>query len=124
MKTDGEDFLDQLAGPASNGFKRRFSQISTRLGLAAVLDGSELNLLFEAALHATLCNIALNGLGGCGGEIKPERETDRINLEREFMAARDRFWASTGWKSLAAQEKGSIQRIFLTVFVAGDKLVG
>jgi hypothetical protein len=54
MKTNGQDFLDQLAGSSSNGFQRRFSQISTRLGLAAVLDGSELNLLLEAALYATL----------------------------------------------------------------------
>ncbi|HWV98620.1 MAG TPA: hypothetical protein VNZ64_02895 [Candidatus Acidoferrum sp.] len=122
MKEDGQDFLDHLSGSSSNGFEKRFSQIATKHGLAALLDGSELSLLFQAALCATLCNIAVNGLGGCDGEIKPEREANRINLERVFMMARDRFCTSAGWKSLAAPERETIQRVFLSVFVAEDNL--
>ena len=91
MKTDGQSFLDQLAGSAQNGFAVRFSRISTRLGLGVSLNGREVSLLYEAAFYATLCNIAFNGLGGCGGQVKPSREANRIDLEREFMAARDRF---------------------------------
>lgn len=122
MKEDGQDFLDRLAGSSSNSFERRFSRLATKHGLAAALGGSELSLLFEAAVCATLCNIAVNGLGGCNGEIKPDREANRINLERAFMAARDRFRTSAGWKYLAAPEKQTIQRVFLNVFVADDNL--
>jgi len=91
MKTDGQSFLDQLAGSSPDGFAVRFSRISTRLGLGVSLNGREVSLLYEAAFYATLCNIAFNGLGGCGGQVKPSREANRIDLEREFMAARDRF---------------------------------
>jgi hypothetical protein len=87
MKTSGQRFLDQLGGPFPNGFERRFSRISTSLGLGAALDGNDLNSLWEATFCATLCNIAFNGLGGCCGEIKPEREANRITLEGDFMAA-------------------------------------
>jgi len=65
-----------------------------------------------------LCNISFNGLGGCGGEIKPERETARIMLEREFMAARTRFFTSTGWKTLARHLRESIKNVFLSVRIA------
>ena len=122
MKGDGQDFLDRLAGSSSNSFERRFSRIATDHSLGSVLGGSELSLLLEAAMCATLCNIAVNGLGGCDGEIKPDREANRIDLERAFMAARDRFCASAGWKYLAAQEKQTIQSVFLNVFVDDDNL--
>ena len=124
MKADGQNFLDQLASASSTGFEKRFAQISTRLGLAIKLDANELGLLCEAAFYATLCNIAFNGLGGCVGGIRPEREAHRMRLEREFMAASDRFFASAGGKSLAASEKGSIQRIFLNVVVVEGILRG
>jgi hypothetical protein len=124
MKADGQNFLDQLASSSSTAFEKRFAQISTRLGLAGRLDANELGLLCEAAFYATLCNIAFNGVGGCVGGIRPEREPDRIRLEREFMAASDRFFASAGWKSLTGSEKGSIQRIFLNVFVVEDNVRG
>ena len=91
--------------------------VSLRLGLGDALAADELSLLYEAAFLATLCNIAFNGLGGCGGEIKPERETSRIMLEREFMAARDNFFRSAGWKALPPTQRGSIEKIFLDVFV-------
>ncbi|SPE60593.1 hypothetical protein SBV1_460052 [Verrucomicrobia bacterium] len=122
MKTSGQRFLDELGGPFPNGFETRFSRISTRLGLGAALDGHDLNLLWEAAFCATLCNIAFNGLGGCGGEIKPEREANRITLEGDFMGARNRFYDSAGWKSLSASPKRSIQGIFLSVLVREDQL--
>jgi hypothetical protein len=122
MKTDGQNYLDQLAGSSRNGFERRFSKISIRLGLGNTLIEDELRLLYEATFWATLCNIAFNGQGGCGGEIKPEQEANRMNLEREFLAARDKLYGSAGWEALRASVKGSIQRIFLSVFVAEDNL--
>jgi hypothetical protein len=122
MQTEGQNYLDQLVGPWCNGFDRRFSKISTGLGLGNTLIRNELRLLHEATFCATLCNIALNGLGGCRGKIRPERESNRVNLESEFMAARDTFCASTGWKSLPLFQRGAIQRIFLNVFVTEDKL--
>jgi hypothetical protein len=73
-------------------------------------------------LYATFCNIAFNGLGGCCGEIKPEREAHRINLERHYMIARDRFHNSAGLEGLADFKKESIQRIFLNIFVVEDNL--
>ncbi len=117
MKANGQNFLEQLAVSSKNRFEARFSRVSLRLGLGEVLDAGELSLLYEAAFLATLCNIAFNGLGGCEGEIKPERETSRIMLEREFMGARDRFFNSAGWKGLPLHQRGSVQRIFLDVFV-------
>ena len=122
MKTDGQNYLDQLAGFSRNGFERRFSKLSIRLGLGNTLIEDELRLLYEATFCATLCNIAFNGQGGCGGEIKPEQEANRMNLEREFLAARDKLYGSAGWEALCASVKGSIQRIFLSVFVAEDNL--
>jgi hypothetical protein len=118
MKTDGRNYLDLLGGPSRNGFERRFSKISMRLGLGKTLMGHEIRLLYEATFCATLCNIAFNGLGGCGGEIKPEQEANRRNLEREFMVARGKLYSSVGWEALLASVKGSVQRIFLSVIIA------
>jgi hypothetical protein len=64
-----------------------------------------------------LCNIALNGLGGCGGRIKPEREPNRRRLEGEFMAARDKFYACAGWQVLSPFLRHPVQSIFLRIFV-------
>jgi hypothetical protein len=122
MKTGGQSFLDQLSGPWCNGFERGFSKISIRLGLGNTLMEHELRLLYEATFCATLCNIDFNDLGGCAGEVKPEAEANRINLEREFMAARDKLYASAGWQALPASAKGPIQRTFLSVLVAEDNL--
>lgn len=118
MKTDGQEFLEQLDSFAPNKFARRFSKNCTRVGLGAVLDGDELNLLYKAAFRGTLCNIAINGLGGCDGEIKAEREANRTRLEWQFMAARDELYASAGWRALGPAAKGSVERVFLNVFVA------
>src|SRR5436190_21321714 len=117
MKTDGQDFIERLASSSPNTFESRFARTSKRLGLGTSLNSEHLNLLYEAAFYTTLCNIAFNGLGGSDGEIKPERELTRIKLEQGFMRARDRFFASSGWKKLRKAVKASIQRIFLTVAV-------
>jgi len=117
METDGNAFLEHLAISSSNRFQSRFSRVSMRLGLGQSLNAEELNLLYEAAFLAALCNISFNGLGGCGGEIKPERETARIMLEREYMAARERFLKSIGWKTLPKHLCESIKNVFLDVRV-------
>ncbi len=122
MATDGQNFLSEFKGFPPNSFEGRFFQTSARLDLGAVLSGSELIALYESAFYATLCNIAFNGLGGCGGKIKPEREFTRIRLERAFMAAREHFYRSAGWNALDPSQKRSLQRIFLSVFVAPDNL--
>lgn len=122
MKTTGEEYLNELAGFPPQTFPSHFSSSATRLRLGTVLDRSELKWLYEAAFAAALCNIAINGLGGCGGTIKPEREPNRRRLEREFMAARDKLYAYAGWKALPLFMEHSIQRIFLRIFVNEDNL--
>jgi hypothetical protein len=122
MQADGQDFLERWVSNSPNTFEGKFAKTSKQLGLGALLAASELNLLYEAAFYSTLCNIAFNGLGGCEGLIKPERESTRITLEQSFMAARARFFACRGWKNLGARAKGSVQRVFLTVLVQEENL--
>ena len=122
MNIDGQTFLEQLASSPAKGFTPRFSRTSMRLGLGACLSGSELSLLHDAAFYATLCNIAFNGLGGCGGQIKPHREANRISLESRFMAAREQFLSCDGWHALSATQKESIHKIFLNIIVAENNL--
>ena len=122
MQTDGQDFLERLVSHSPNNFEGRFAKTSKKLGLGGLLTAAELNLLYEAAFYSTLCNIAFNGLGGWGGIIKPERESTRIKLEQGFMAAREKFFASRGWKKLHARARGSVKRIFLDVFVEENNL--
>ena len=71
MTKDGHVFLDALAEFPPRTFESNFSRISRRLGLGRLLSGTELNSLFQASFKAALCKIAFNGLGGCGGMIKP-----------------------------------------------------
>ena len=122
MKTDGRAFLQYLAGASSNRFELRFSRISSRLDLGAVLSAQELSLLYEAACLATLCNISFNGLGVYPEEILPERELARTMLESEFMGARARFFTCCGCQHLTHRQRGSIERIFLTVMVSEENL--
>jgi hypothetical protein len=122
MNTGGQSFLNRLTHPPADGFAVRFSKISAHLGLGVCLSESELSFLYKATFYATLCNIAFNGLGGCGGLVKPGREANRLSLEREFMAARDIFWASEGWRALPATQKESIRNVFLHVVVVEDNL--
>jgi hypothetical protein len=122
LRTTGEEYLTELAAFPLKTFPRSFSRNATRLRLGTVLDRTELKRLYEAAFKAALCNIAINGLGGCGGRILPEREPNRISLEREFMAARDKVCACGGWQALPPSVSRPIQRIFLRVFVNEDNL--
>jgi hypothetical protein len=122
MKADGQQYLELLAAFPPRSFERDFSKTSTRLGLGGVLAPDELKLLLDATFYAGLCNIAFNGLGGCGGEIRPDRERNRMRLEQAFMAARAAFFACRGWTRLSPAQKGAIQRIFLLVKVNQENL--
>ena len=122
MKNHSQEFLEQLASHPADTFESRFSLVSNRLGLASTLNRNELTLLYEAAFRATLCNMALNGLGEYGEEIRPELEANRTKLEWDFMVARDMFYGSPGWQELAEGEQELIKKVFLSVFVAEDKL--
>ena len=92
------------------------------MGLNNGLNRSDLSCLYEAAFLAALCNISFNGLGGCAGEIRPEKELTRCRLEQSFMDARDNFYRSAGWKSLKPAQKKSIKSIFLSVLVSEENL--
>ncbi len=96
--------------------------LSARLGLGRALKADELRLLYKVAFYARLCNIAFNGLGGCGGYIKAEKERQRIMLENEFMAARDEFFASAGWTAMAPRQQQGLSRALLDVSVAESNL--
>ena len=122
MDADSQDFFEELEQGATAGFKGRFGKLSRRLALKSGLKASELSLLYEAAFLAALCNIAFNGLGGCDGEISPEKEPTRRRLEQAFMEARKSFYACRGWKALPAARKKSIQAAFLTVLVSEENL--
>jgi len=122
MRADGHDFLSRLENFPLNSFAGRFLANSIRLGLGAALDANELGMLHRAAFLAALCNIAINGLGGCSGEINPSREITRISLEWSFMAARDKFFASAGWRALSECHQGLIHERFLKVAVADQNL--
>lgn len=122
MTPDGEQLLRELASFPAKTFESHFSRTSSRMGLGPLLGRDELTLLYRAAFLATLCNISFNGLGGCEGEINPERESTRRGLEREFMLARDGFYACPGWQSLPAAQQRPIQRVFFTVLVTEQNL--
>jgi hypothetical protein len=122
MTKDGHDFLKELAKFPANTFEGRFFQFSTQLDLAGLLSESELMLLYEAGFYATLCNISFNGLGGCAGKIKPERENNRRRLEQAFMGVCETLYASQGWAALPTVSRDSIQNKFLNVHVAPDSL--
>jgi hypothetical protein len=122
MNTEGHQFLESLAAFPPGSFESRFSRTAARLGLGSSLNQTELDLLYEAAFYARLCNISFNGRGGCAGKIKPEREGHRRNLETEFMTARDEFHASTGWQALPASQKIPVQELLLSVSVVRTNL--
>jgi hypothetical protein len=122
MMTTGENYLNELAGFPPRTFPSHFAGSATRLRLGTVLDRTELKWLYEAAFLAALCNIAINGLGGCGGRIKPEREPNRRRLEREFMAARDKLYATVGWQALPPFVRHPVQTVFLRISVNENNL--
>jgi hypothetical protein len=122
MKTDGHDFLEQLAAFPPTSFEGRFLKLSTRLRLAQDFSANELSLLYGAAFRAALCSIAFNGLGGCDSELKPDQEPHRTRLEQDFMDARSKFLACPGWQALSNSRKDSVQRTFLKVEITEENL--
>ena len=114
---NGHGFLALLAGRVTRGFTYNFARICTRLGLGDLLTADKLKQLYTAALFATPCSIAFNGLGGCEGEIKPELELQRIVLERDFMEAKANLFATPGWRALNSKLKERAERTFLRVVV-------
>ena len=119
---NSQDFFEELASCSRTGFKVKFGRVARRLGLNDGLNRSEISRLYEAAFLAALCNISFNGLGGCLGEIRPEKELTRCRLEQSFMDASENFYNSPGWKALTAAQKKSIRTIFLTVSVSDENL--
>ena len=121
MKTDGQKFLDELAGLPRNSFDHHFAERSAALGLGAVFDRNELKLLYEASLRALLCNLAINGVG-TPGPIKSEEEAERTETEQDFMEARELLYASPGWQNLGLARREHVERKLLRVFVSDDRL--
>ena len=122
MKNPAQEFLQELGNLPPETFENRFSRASTQLGLAGEFTRNELTLLYEATFRATLCNLAINGLGALAGKIPGDQESNRCKLERDFLVARDIFYASPGWQTLDPPEQETIEKVFLSVLVADDKL--
>jgi hypothetical protein len=122
MITDGQQFLEKLAKFPPNTFEGKFLRKVTRLGLCDSFAAEELRLLYRASFRAGLCNIALNGLGGCIGLIRPEGEFNRVRLEHDFMAFRNHFFACAGWQRLLGPQRERIEQQFLSVAVAEENL--
>jgi hypothetical protein len=122
MKDPAQEFLQELGNLPPNSFESRFSLVSNQLGLAGKLTRNELSLLYEATFRATLCNLAINGLGALAVKIPSDQESNRYKLERDFMVAREILYASPGWQTLDEPEQETIEKVFLSVQVAEDKL--
>ena len=122
MTHSGQTFLRQLAEFPPATFERRFLNIATRLDLGAGMDCKAFHGLFRSAFLACLCNIAFNGLGGCDGATRGDREDTRRTLEHDFMDARDGFFGSAGWKGLTATKQAEVARIFLKILVTEGNL--
>ena len=122
MKTDGQQFLEEMARLPEKTFDHRFAETSAGLGLGEVFDRNELKLLYEASWRALVCNLAINGIGALDGKVRPEDEAERRYLETEFMDARELFYASPGWQNLSRCEQTPIENCFLRVLVLEDRL--
>jgi hypothetical protein len=96
--------------------------LANRLTLPDYLSCSELSALRNAAYYAVLCRIAFNGLGGCGGEIKPHLECNRIRLEQRFMVEREKVLKSDGWRQLPAFTRESAEAILLNITISETNL--
>jgi hypothetical protein len=123
MNEDGRNFTEPIAGFAPGGFNASFSKAAKRIGVETALTPRELSSLYGTAFLAAICNIAFNGPGASGGEIKSEGEATRRKLEQTFMAARDTCFASPGWRALPEPKRRLVQEVFLSVFVTEDNLV-
>ena len=106
----------------TKAFETQFTRLADNLALSSWLSAENLRRLCEAAFYARLCNISFNGLGGCGGHVKPEREANRIILEQEFMAACATFWASSAVQTIPHGLRTRIRGVFLNVSVAEENL--
>jgi hypothetical protein len=122
MNAPRKPILKQLADFPPETFENWFSRMVARLGLGRRLDDYELHCLFEAAFAGRLCNVAFNGLGGCNGAIRPERERNRISLEQAFMTARAQLRDCEGWTQLRTSRRAEAERVLLTVRVAEENL--
>lgn len=93
---NGHGFLALLAGRVTRGFTYNFARICTRLGLGDLLTADELKQLYTAALFATLCSIAFNGLGGCVGRSSRSWNC-RVSFWSEILwRPRPIFWQHPG----------------------------
>lgn len=122
MKNDGQKFLEELAGSRPDTFECQFYAASRRFGLGASFTRNELTLLYEAALLASSCNAAFNGLEGWGPKLRASDERRRWELETAFMEACDILYASPGWQTLPEEEREPLAREFLRVAVEDDRL--
>jgi hypothetical protein len=119
---NGQQFLEKLAEFPSDTFEYYFSQVADSLCLGEAMEAEDLRRLSEAALWARFCNISFNGLGGCNGEIKPQRERHRITLEQKFMARKEELRDCAAWHALSSFQRDTAARFFLDVFVAENNL--
>jgi hypothetical protein len=114
---DCDENINQVHAFVTPGFSRRFSELANKLMLADYFTCSELSALRSAAFYAALCRIAFNGLGGCGGVIKPQLEPNRTRLERRFMVERDKVLTSNGWRQLPKFTRDTAEAILLSVSI-------
>jgi len=121
MKDPAQEFLQELGSLPPYTFESRFSRASNQLGLAEAFSRNELSLLYEATRKATACDDAINSPAALVGTTS-DQEPKRYTLEREFMIAREIFYASPGWQNLEEQDRNTIEQVFLSVAVADDKL--
>ncbi len=112
----GETLYDQ------GKFEKLFSSVAAKLKLDEKLQQNELRLLRRAFFQAFVCNVAFNGLGGCQGKIRPDRELNRIRLEQTFMRARARLYACRGWQRLPCRARQRLEATLLRVEISEDNL--
>jgi len=120
MKNDGQDFLEKLADSTPETFEERFELWSNRLDLGRWFSRNESILLYEAALRAVLCNVALNGTDP-NATGHPDAERFRRSREIDFLEARDILFASPGWQALPLGEQSRLANAFLAVRVMEHK---
>lgn len=77
MDLDGQQYLDALASLPSHTLESRFANTLAVLGLGGVFDRNELKLLYGASARALACNLAINGFGMVGEQIRPQDEARR-----------------------------------------------
>jgi hypothetical protein len=117
MKSEAHEFLESLKALPPNLYEYHFSTLLEELGLADCFDRNELILLCEAAIRASLCQRAFNELENRVGNYNQEPEANRVQLEREFMAARDVFYGSPGWQNLEESSQAIIEKAFFSIEV-------